>query len=146
MEFDDFRQRILDGLIRERLLAMLAGFFGTLATLLATVGLYGMISFTTAQRKQEIGIRAALGARRRQIVGMVMRDAGWLMVAGIMCGAVLSLLAGRSAATLVFGLTPYDPSTLLLACLVLALVTATASFLPAHRASRLDGLTAMRDE
>jgi predicted permease len=146
MEFDDFRQRILDGMIRERLLAMLAGFFGALATLLATVGLYGMISFTTAQRRQEIGIRAALGARRRQIVGMVMRDAGWLMVAGIMCGAVLALLAGRSAATLVFGLTPYDPATLLVACLVLALVTAAASFLPASRVSRLDGLAAMRDE
>jgi putative ABC transport system permease protein len=117
-----------------------------LATLLATVGLYGMISFTTAQRRQEIGIRAALGARRRQIVGMVMRDAGWLMVAGILCGAVLSLLAGRSAAALLFGLTPYDPSTLLVACLLLAIVTATASFLPASRASCLDGLTAMRDE
>jgi putative ABC transport system permease protein len=146
VEFDDFRQRILDGLIRERLLAMLAGFFGVLATLLATVGLYGMISFTTAQRRQEIGIRAALGARRRQIVGMVMRDAGWLMVAGILCGAVLSLLAGRSAAALLFGLTPYDPSTLLVACLLLAIVTATASFLPASRASCLDGLTARRDE
>src|SRR4030095_10325824 len=76
MEFDDFGQRILDGLTRERLLAILAGFFGALATLLATVGLYGMMSFTMAQRRQEIGIRTALGARRRQIVGIVMRDAG----------------------------------------------------------------------
>jgi predicted permease len=146
MEFDDFGQQILNGLTRERLLAMLAGFFGVLATILATVGLYGMISFTTAQRRQEIGIRTALGARRRQIVGMVMRDAGWLMAAGVIGGAALSLLAGRSAATLLFGLTPRDPSTLVAASLVLAIVAATASFLPASRASRLDPLAAMRDE
>jgi ABC-type antimicrobial peptide transport system permease subunit len=146
IEFDDFGQRILDGLLRERLLAMLAGFFGGVATLLATVGLYGMITFTMAQRRQEIGIRAALGARRRQIVSMVMRDAGWLMAAGVTSGTVLALLAGRSAAALVFGLTPHDPSTLLTACAVLALVAATASYLPASRASRLDALTAMRDE
>jgi ABC-type antimicrobial peptide transport system permease subunit len=146
MEFDDFGQRILDGLTRERLLAVLAGFFGVLATLLSTVGLYGMISFTMAQRRQELGIRAALGARRRQIVGMAMRDAGWLVAAGVICGAALSLLAGRSAATLLFGVTAHDPSMLLAACLVLAIVAATASFIPASRASRLDPLTAMRDE
>jgi predicted permease len=146
MEFDDFGQRILDGLTRERLLAMLAGFFGALATLLATVGLYGMISFTMTQRRQEIGIRAALGACRRQIVGLVMRDAAWLMAAGVIGGSVLSLLAGRSASTLLFGLTPHDPPTLVVATLLLAIVAATASFLPANRASRQDALTAMRDE
>jgi putative ABC transport system permease protein len=146
MEFDDFGERILNGLTRERLLAMLAGAFGALAALLATVGLYGMISFTTAQRRQEIGIRAALGARRRAIVGMVMRDAGWLIAAGVAGGAVVSLLAGRSAATLLFGLTPHDPLTLVGASLLLAMVAATAGFVPASRASRLDALTAMRDE
>jgi ABC-type antimicrobial peptide transport system permease subunit len=146
MEFDDFGQRILEGLTRERLLASLASFFGALATLLATVGLYGMVSFTMAQRRQEIGIRTALGARRQQIVGLLMRDAGWLMAVGAIGGVVLSLLVGRSAATLLFGLTPHDPSTLGLACLVLAIVAATASFVPASRASRLDALSAMRDE
>jgi putative ABC transport system permease protein len=146
MEFDDFGQRILDGLTRERLLALLASFFGALATLLATVGLYGMVSFTMAQRRQEIGIRIAMGARRQQIVGLAMRDTGWLMVAGVIGGAVLSLVVARSAASLLFGLTPHDPSTLIAACLILAVVAATASFLPASRASRLDALTAMRDE
>jgi predicted permease len=146
MEFDDFGQRILDGLTRERLLALLASFFGALATLLATVGLYGMVSFTMAQRRQEIGIRTALGARRQQIVGLVMGDTGWLMAAGVIGGAVLSLLVARSAASLLFGLTPHDPSTLIAACLILGVVAATASFLPASRASRLDALTAMRDE
>jgi ABC-type antimicrobial peptide transport system permease subunit len=105
-----------------------------------------MVSFTMAQRRQEIGIRTAMGARREQIVGLVMRDAGWLTAAGVIAGAVLSLMVGRSAATLLFGLTPHDPSTLVLACVVLAIVAATASFLPASRASRLDALTAMRDE
>jgi predicted permease len=146
MEFDDFGQRIMDGLTRERLLARLASFFGALATLLATIGLYGMVSFTMAQRRQEIGIRTAMGARRQQIVGLVMRDAGWLLAAGVIGGAVLSLLVARSAATLLFGLTPHDPSTLMVACVILAVVAAAASFLPASRASRLDALTAMRDE
>jgi predicted permease len=145
MEFDDFGQRILDGLTRERLLAVLAGFFGALATLLATIGLYGLVSFTMAQRRQEIGIRTAMGARRQQIVGLVMRDVGWLMGAGVMGGTVLSLLVGRSAATLLFGLTSYDASTFVVAGVVLAIVAATASVLPASRASRLDALTAMRD-
>jgi predicted permease len=146
MEFDDFGQRILDGLTRERLLALLASFFGALATLLATVGLYGMVSFTMAQRRQEIGIRTAMGARRQQIVGLVMRDAAWLMAAGVIGGAAVSLLVTRSAATLLFGLTPHDPSTLIAACLILAVVAATASFLPARRVSRLDALAAMRDQ
>ena len=95
MRFQDFRMRIRDGLIRERLLAMLAGFFGIVAVLLATVGLYGMISFTVAQRRQEIGIRAALGARRRQVVSLVMWEAGWLTATGLVVGGALSLLAGR---------------------------------------------------
>ncbi|MGH9159594.1 MAG: ABC transporter permease [Vicinamibacteraceae bacterium] len=136
--------RIHDGLVRERLLAMLAGFFGALAAVLAMVGLYGMISFAVAQRRQEIGIRIALGAHRRQVLGMVMREAAWLLVVGIAIGAGLSLLVGRGAASLLFGLTPYDPLTLVAASLFLTLVATGASFVPARAAARLEPLTALR--
>jgi predicted permease len=146
MEFSDFHARIRAGLVRERLLAMLAGFFGVLAALLAMIGLYGMISFAVGQRRHEIGIRLALGARRRQVIAMVMRDASWLLAVGIVVGAIFSLVSGRSAATLLFGLTPQDVPTLSLACLLLIAVTGIASYLPARTASRLDPLTALRHE
>jgi predicted permease len=145
-EFNVFQSRIRDGLLRERLLAMLAGFFGALAALLAVVGLYGMISFAVAQRRQEIGIRVALGARRRQVIGMMMREAGWLLAVGLVVGAGLSLLAGQSAATLLFELKPNDPLTLVAACVLLAGVAAAASFVPARSASRVDPLVALRHE
>ncbi len=145
-EFNVFQSRIRDGLLRERLLAMLAGFFGALAAVLAVVGLYGMISFAVAQRRQEIGIRVALGAQRPQVIGMMMREAGWLLAIGLAVGAGLSLLAGRSASTLLFGLKPNDPLTLVAACVLLAGVAAVASFVPARQASRLDPLVALRHE
>jgi predicted lysophospholipase L1 biosynthesis ABC-type transport system permease subunit len=146
IELIDFQSRIRDGFVRERLLAMLASFFGALAALLAMVGLYGMIAFAAAQRRQEIGIRLALGARRLQIVVMIIREAGWLLVVGIVVGAGLSLLAGHGVASLLFGLSPRDSPTLLAACLLLAVIAAIASFLPAQGASRLDPLTALRQE
>jgi putative ABC transport system permease protein len=146
VELIDFQSRIRDGFVRERLLAMLAGFFGALAAALAMVGLYGMIAFAVAQRRQEIGIRLALGARGPQIVGMMMREAAWLLVIGLVVGTGLSRLAGRGVASLLFGLTPHDPVTVLVACLLLAVVAAAASFVPARGASRLDPRTALRQE
>jgi putative ABC transport system permease protein len=116
------------------------------AAVLAVVGLYGMISYSVARRQREIGIRAALGARRTQVVGMVMREAVTLMSIGLAVGAAASLLAGRSAGTLLFGLTPHDPPTLVAACLLLATIAGMASFIPARRASCVDPLTALREE
>ena len=145
-EFSVFQSRIRDSLLRERLLARLAGFFGALAAVLAVVGLYGMIAFSVAQRRQEIGIRVALGARRRQVIAMLMREAGGLLAIGLVVGAGLSLLAGRSASTLLFGLKPNDPSTLVAACVLLAAVAVAASFVPARSASQLDPLAALRHE
>jgi predicted permease len=145
-EFVPFQSRIRDGLVRERLLAVLAGFLGALAALLVVVGLYGMISFAISQRRQEIGIRVALGARRRQVIAMIMREAGWLLIAGLIGGGAISLLAAPSAATLLFGLKPHDPTTLFAAGLLLTAVAAVASFVPARSASRLDPLVALRHE
>jgi predicted permease len=144
--FEGFQVRIYDRLVRERLLAMLAGFFGVLAAVLAMIGLYGMIAFAVSERRQEIGVRVALGATRPQVVTMMMREAGWLLAIGLVAGVGLSLLASRSAASLLFGVTPHDPLTLFAACTLLLVIAAIASFLPARSASRLDPLTALRQE
>jgi hypothetical protein len=144
-EFSVFQSSLRDGMVRERLLAMLAGFFGVLSAFLTIVGLYGMLSFAVLQRRPEIGVRLALGASRRQVVGLVMREAGWLLLIGVVAGAVMSLLAGRSASTLLFGLKPSDPVTLASACVLLAVIAAAASFLPARRASRIDPAQMLRE-
>jgi predicted permease len=146
MEFSDFQARIRDGLVRERLMAMLSGFFGFLAALMTMVGLYGVISYIVARRRNEIGIRMALGAQRGQVVGMVMREAAQMLVIGIVTGITLSLLAGRSAASLLFGLKPYDPLTLTGAGALIAVIAALAGYLPARRASRVDPMVALRYE
>ena len=140
-----FKNRIRDGMLRERLLAGLAGFFGLLAGVLAMVGLYGMVAYAVAQRRQEIGIRVALGARRVDVVAMMMREASRLVGIGVVLGAVLALLAGPLAATLLFGLAPRDPLTIVGSMLLLFAVAIAASFVPARAAARLDPLHAIRE-
>jgi putative ABC transport system permease protein len=146
IQFHVLKTQIWDSLLRERLMASLSGFFGFLAGLLATVGLYGVISYTVARRTNEIGIRMALGAQRGHVVSMIMREAGLLLAIGLVVGAGLALAAARTATSLLFGLKASDPLTIALAILALAAVAAAASFLPAHRASRLDPMVALRDE
>jgi putative ABC transport system permease protein len=146
IEFHVLSAQIRDSLLRERLMATLSGFFGFLAALLATVGLYGVISYTVARRTNEIGIRMALGAQRGNVLGMIMREAGALLAIGLIAGAGLALAAGRAATSFLYGLKPYDPLTIVLATLALAAVAAAASFLPAQRASRLDPMVALREE
>jgi predicted permease len=145
VEFSVLQQRVRDGLVRDRLLAVLAGFFGLLAILLTIVGLYGMLSYSVAQRRPEIGVRLALGARWGNVVGLVMREAGWLLAIGSVLGVGLAVLAGRSAASLLFGVTPGDLPTLTGACLLLSVIAAVASFLPARRAASLDPVEVLRE-
>jgi predicted permease len=144
--FGVFQQQVRDGLVRERLMAMLSGFFGALAALLGMVGLYGVISYIVGSRRNEIGIRLALGASRGQVVGMVMREAGLLLLVGVVFGTALSLVAARAAESLLFGLKPYDALTLVAAAGLLAAIGAIGSFMPAHRASKLDPMAALRCE
>jgi putative ABC transport system permease protein len=146
LEFHVFKSQIRDSLLRERLMATLSGFFGFLAGLLATIGLYGLISYTVARRTNEIGIRMALGAQRSDVVRMILREAGILLGMGLIAGTALSVLVAKTASSLLFGLEPGDPLTLAAAIAALAAVTLAASFLPAQRASRLDPMVALRDE
>jgi predicted permease len=142
----DFQKQIRDGLLRERLMAMLSGFFGVLAAGLAMLGLYGVISYIVARRRNEIGIRVALGAQYRQVVAMVMREAAVLLVTGSLIGIGLALIAGPSAGSLLFGLKPHDPVTLIAGCVLLGTIAALASFIPARRAAKLDPMVALRHE
>ena len=127
-------------------MAMLSRFFGVLATLLATIGLYGVISYIVTRRRNEIGIRIAIGASSGGVVVMVMREAVLSLACGLGLGIILALAAGRSAGSLLFGLKPYDPLTLAGSAGLLVLIGAITSFLPAARASRLDPSEALRCE
>jgi ABC-type antimicrobial peptide transport system permease subunit len=144
--FRVFKTQILDGLMRERLMATLSGFFGFLAVLLASVGLYGVLSFMVTQRRNEIGVRMALGADRFRIMKLILKDAGLLLVVGLAIGGVLAVLAAKFAKSMLYGLKPGDPLTIALAILTLGAVALFASYLPARRAAGQDPMTALRDE
>ncbi|HKB11922.1 MAG TPA: ABC transporter permease [Vicinamibacterales bacterium] len=146
VQFQTLPSMVRDSLMRERLMATLSGFFGALAALIATIGLYGVMSYMVARRRNEIGIRIALGAERRDVVRMVMREAGVLLIAGVAIGIALAVAAARAAATLLFGLHPGDPGTLAMAAAGLGTVALLASYLPALRAARLQPTEALREE
>jgi predicted permease len=146
LEFQTMTSMVRDSLMRERLMAMLSGFFGLLAGVLATIGLYGVMSYMVERRKNEIGIRIALGADRGDVVGMVMREAATLLVAGLIVGGLAAVGAARWASTLLFGLGPSDPATLAIAATALSAVAALASYVPAWRASHLSPTVALREE
>jgi putative ABC transport system permease protein len=129
-----------------RTLGMLSGFFGGLALLLAAIGLYGIMAYSVARRRNEIGVRIALGAAEGRIVGMVLGDVGRMVGAGIAIGVGLSLVVTRLIATFLFGVKPGDPATLAGAALALAAVGVGAALLPARRAARLDPVAALRGE
>lgn len=146
IEFSVLRTMVRNSLLGDRLMAMLSGFFGALAALLATVGVYGVISYMVARRGGEFGIRMALGASPGAIMRIVLREAVWLVGIGIVVGAVLALTGARQAKAMLYGITPYDPVTLALSVAVLAAVAFIASYIPALRASHLDPVTALREE
>jgi ABC-type antimicrobial peptide transport system permease subunit len=128
------------------MMAALSGFFGLLATVLVMVGLYGVLSYFITLRRNEIGIRIALGAHRWQVIAMVMRDVAVMLLIGVIIGTALALVSGRGASTMLFGLKPYDPVTLTFAIVLLAIIAVVASWLPARRAANLDPVTALRCE
>jgi putative ABC transport system permease protein len=140
------KSEIRASLLRERIMAMLSGFFGALATVLATLGLYGLISYSVTCRQTEIGIRTALGATRNIVIRMVLRETLTLLVVGLVIGSALALLAAQSATTMLFGLKPHDPLTLIVAVSVLAAAAIMAGYVPARRAANVDPTIALRAE
>ena len=146
LNFYTLHSEIADSLLRERLMATLSGFFGFLAALLASIGLYGVMAYIVARRRSEIGIRMALGADRANVLKLIGNECGKLLVAGLLLGIVFALAASQAIAKLLYGLSPTDPFTIGLSVLLLALVALPASLIPAVRASRLDPMNALRDE
>ena len=146
IEFSVMTTQVRESLTRDRLMATLAGSFGFLAAVLATLGLYGVIAYMVARRRNEIGVRMALGADRGRVVRLVLREAALLLVAGLVIGTGLALWAGRAASALLFGLKPTDPATFAAAIGLLAVVALIASYAPARRASRVEPMQALREE
>jgi predicted permease len=146
LSFTVLETQIRQTLVRERLMATLSSFFGSIAALLAVVGLYGVIAYTVTRRTNEIGVRMALGASRGTVVAMVLGEAGVLVGLGIGIGLIFAFLSGRFAETLLFGLEPRDPLSMGLAAAVLAAVAMMASYLPARAAANIEPTAALRVE
>jgi len=146
LQFATFTAQIEESLVRERLLATLSGFFGGLALLLAIIGLYGVMSYNVARRRNEIGIRMALGAEQSRVLRMVLGEVGVLVFIGLAIGFAAALATTRFVQSFLYGLTPNDPWVFGSAAAVLAIVALVAGYLPARRASRLDPMAALREE
>jgi predicted permease len=146
MGFSVFETQVRDGLARERILAWLAAGFGVLAALLATIGVYGVISYLVLRRRHEIAIRLALGAGRTRVARLILREIVVLLVVGLVLGGALAIAMASGASSLLFGLSPRDPMTLVEAAGALAVIGLVASSLPALRASRVDATAALRSE
>jgi predicted permease len=145
LTFRPLADQVNASVIQERLVALLAGFFGALALLLAGLGLYGVTSYAVSRRRTEIGIRMALGAAPAGVVRLVLRRVAILMGVGVVAGAGASLWASRFVAALLYGTQPWDVSTLAAAVVVLAVIGALAGFLPARRAARIDPARVLRE-
>ena len=146
---NDFRtlQQIVDRSVSpRRFLVLLLGGFAAFALILASLGIYGLISYSVNQRTQEIGIRMALGASARDVQGGILRQTLKLAAIGMVLGTIVSWIMAQSAAGLLFGITARDPGTFLAMLLVLTIVAMVAGYLPARRASRIDPMVALRAE
>ena len=143
--YDTMRGFVRDALVTERLMASLSGFLGLLAMLIATIGLYGVVSYLVSRRKVEIGIRMALGADAAAIVRMVIGESSLLLAAGTVIGAMLAVFAARWVSALLYGLDPWDPVSLALAGSLLGLVCLLGAWIPARRAARTAPSVALRD-
>jgi hypothetical protein len=133
-------------MVQDRLLARLSMAFGIVALLLAATGLYGVLSYGVARRTNEIGIRKALGAQHSAVMVMILRETGLLLLAGLLAGAFLSAAGTKLIASRLYGLAPTDPAAIAVAVAMLAGVALLAAWVPAHRASRVDPLAALRYE
>ena len=139
-------QQIDATLSRERLFVVLTSAFGVLALVLASIGIYGLMAHGVSRRTNEIGVRIALGAERRDVVVMILREASSLAVAGAAMGVVSAAALSRYIRAMLFGITPADPATIAVAVAAMMLVALLAAWLPARKASQLDPMIALRHE
>lgn len=146
LEFHTLADQVNDSLVQERLSALLSGFFGALALILAMIGLYGTFSYLVTQRQTEFGVRMALGAEPASIFALVMRDLIAVLAGGLVAGILISLAATRVLQQMLFGLAPRDATTMFLAAGVLSAVALLAGYIPARRATRVDPMTTLRQE
>jgi putative ABC transport system permease protein len=146
VELRTMPQQVSENIFLERMMSTLSAAFAILATLLAAIGLYGVLAYTIAQRTREFGLRMALGANRGRVRGMVLKQVGWMTVIGGLLGLAGAIGLGRAAQSLLFELEGHDPATLAAAAALLAMVALGAGFLPAQRASKIDPMRALRYE
>ena len=138
--------QIDESLSAQRAMAALSAFFGILATLLAAIGLYGVMAYTVTRRTREIGIRLALGAGRASLLNLVLREVALLTAFGVAIAIPVALAVTRLVRSQLYGIVPNDPLSIAAAALVLASVALLAGYIPAERATRVDPLTALRYE
>ncbi len=139
-------EQIADTTQTERIFASLTSGFGLLALVLACIGIYGIMAYTVSRRTNEIGIRMALGAQPERVLRMVLREAGWLALGGVIVGLAAALGMGKLVASMLYGLKPYDPGILAGAGVLLLMIALAASWIPARRAASVDPMRALRHE
>jgi len=137
-------QQVKENIFLDRLISILAATFAVLATMLAAVGLYGVLAYSVAQRTREIGVRMALGAESGQVRGLVLRQVGVMLAIGGVIGIGAALGLGRAARSLLYGLEGHDPAAFASAVMLLSLVAFGAGYLPARRAAQVDPMHALR--
>jgi predicted permease len=145
-EMQSMQVRVEESIYHDRMIATLASAFGALATLLAAIGLYGVVAFNVARRTSEMGVRMALGARQHDVLSMVMREVGWMVASGSVIGLAAAWLLGRYVQSQLYGVTAKDPMVFGGAAVVLITIAMVAGFIPARRASRVDPMVALRCE
>jgi ABC-type antimicrobial peptide transport system permease subunit len=139
-------QQIRENIFMDRMISILTVSFAAVATLLASIGLYGVLAYSITQRTREIGVRMALGAHQGRVRVMVLRQVGIMTLIGGVVGMGAAIAFGRGARSLLFGLEGHDPVVMIMSALVLALVALAAGYVPARRASRVDPMQALRYE
>ncbi|MBA3269406.1 MAG: FtsX-like permease family protein [Acidobacteria bacterium] len=146
VDFKAFEEDIRAAVIQERLVASLSAFFGALALLLAALGLYGVMSYSVARRRNEIGIRMALGAAPSKVMRLVLWNVAVVTVGGLVIGAAIAVATGRFVNTLLFGLVANDVTMVVVAAATLGAAAAVAGYLPARRAAHVDPVVALREQ
>src|SRR5438552_9431771 len=146
LDFKTQLEQVHEGFAATNTVTVTCSFFGGVALLLTCIGLYGLLSYNVARRTNEIGVRMALGARRLQIIRLVMDQTMYLVLIGLALGLAASLAFNRTIHAFILGVSPYDPITLITVIVILLTVTALAGYLPARRASRVDPTVALRHE